>query len=327
MKLLQIKKTDMKRDIKKRIKRNQQGKCALSDSELSDNYSMIDTDRVVLKMNGGTYTDENTRIVDPVEHMKRHGNYRERQEELRELKIMVDGREQLLKTVNGISNRLLAMKRGVDEMDKVTFDMLNAQLDVAISHIGKADRRIDKYVKSMVNPMAQTAIKIKGLGAMTIAYMLVYVDVTKARYASSVWAYCGYDKASRERYKKGVEGGGSKKMRAALYRMADSMIKTRAVYRDVYDREKGKLEVSEKMVISRNTQGKEVEVMWKETKPCHRHGAAIRKMIKHFLADWWMVYRTIEGLTTEPLYVQDKMGHKGIIQPEQRGWDIKIKDI
>ena len=310
-----------KKKIKERISKTQQGKCALSGKELAVDYALMDTDRINPKMNGGIYEDENTRILDPVEHMKRHGNYRERQAELHELKTMVDGREQLLKTVNGINNRMLAMKRGTDELDKVTVELLNEQLNIAISHMGKADRRIDKYVKKMENPMAQAALKIKGLGAMTIAYMLVYVDVHKARYASSVWAYCGYDKASRDRYKKGVEGGGSKKMRAALYRMADSMIKTRAVYRDVYDNEKAKLEASEKMVISRNTQGKEVNVMWKETKPCHRHGAAIRKMIKHFLADWWYVYRTLEGLTTEPLYVQEKMGHTGIIQPKERGWE------
>ena len=310
-----------KEKIKERIGKNQNGRCALSEKELSVDYKLIDTDRLTPKMDGGIYTDENTRIVDPVEHMKRHGNYRERQEELHELKIMVDGREQLLKTVSGVNNRLLAMKRGTDELDQTTVEMLNEQLNVAISHMGKADRRIDKFVKAMQNPMAEAALKIKGLGAGTIAYMLVYVDIEKARYASSVWAYCGYHKAAHERYEKGVAGGGSKKMRAALYRMADSMIKTRCVYRDIYDREKAKLEVSEKVVISNNTQGLKTEVMWKETKPCHRHGAAMRKMIKIFLAHWWLVYRRIDGLPTELPYVQAKMGHTGIIQPEEMGWE------
>ena len=74
------------------------------------------------------------------------------------------------------------------------------------------------------------------------------------------------------------------------------------------------------MVKTRNTQGKLIDAMWCDTKPSHRHGAAIRKMLKHFLADVWKVWRTIEGLPTPHLYVQEKMGHTHIVQPEQRGW-------
>jgi len=47
---------------------------------------------------------------------------------------------------------------------------------------------------------------------------------------------------------------------------------------------------------SRNTQGKLIECLWSETKPCHRHGAGIRKMIKHFLADFWYVWRNVRGV-------------------------------
>jgi hypothetical protein len=60
--------------------------------------------------------------------------------------------------------------------------------------------------------------------------------------------------------------------------------------------------------------------MWKDTKPCHRHGAAIRKLIKHLLADFWFVWRNLEGLPTRPLYVEEYLGHTGIIRPEERGW-------
>jgi len=309
-----------KKALKEAIIKKQNGHCALSEKPLRLAFDLVDTDRVIPKHLGGIYTNENTRIVDPVEHMKRHGNYRERLEEIKELKTMVDGREQLLKTVNGINNRLLAMKRGTDQLDETTVEWLNSQLETSKSHLGKADRRIEKYVKKMNNPIASSAMKIKGLGAITIAYMLAYVDIFKANHASSLWAYCGYDKPSHSRYTKGESGGGNKRMRCVLFRMADSMIKTRSVYRDVYDREKQKLSTSEKVTKTRNTQGKLIDAKWKETKPSHRHGAAMRKMIKHFLTDWWFVHRTFENLETRPLYVQEKMGHKGIIKPEERGW-------
>jgi hypothetical protein len=104
--------------------------------------------------------------------------------------------------------------------------------------------------------------------------------------------------------------------------MAESFIKSRNVYRDIYDRTKQDLSVSEKTVESRNTQGKLITCMWKETKPSHRHGAAIRKMIKHFLADFWYVWRTVEGLDTPMLYPEAKLGHKGIVKPDERGWEF-----
>jgi hypothetical protein len=44
--------------------------------------------------------------------------------------------------------------------------------------------------------------------------------------------------------------------------------------------------------------------------------------MKHFLADFWYVWRTEEGLETPNLYVEEKMGHKGIVRPEERGWEF-----
>jgi len=299
----------------------QKGTCALSGKELPEDPSLMDTDRIDPKANGGQYNDGNYRIVDPVAHMKRHGTYRSRTQELEMLKALVDGREQLMKSAYGANNRLLALKRGTDYLDKTTQEMLENQVQQAMKDLHKTERGIAKFVEKMENPMAKASIKIKGLGALTIAQLLVYIDIEKAKYASSLWAYCGYDKPSHERYTKNVAGGGNKTLRSTMYRMADSMIKSRSVYRDIYDKEKQKLENSQLITKTRNTQGKLIEAMWKDTKPCHRHGAAMRKMIKHFLADFWYVWRTLEGLDTPQLYVQEKMGHTGIIQPEERGWE------
>ncbi len=310
----------MKEALKERIRTKQNGQDAITAKKLAKETRLYDTDRINPKANGGTYTDENTRVLTPVEHMKRHFIYRERTPEMTELKVLIDGREQIRKLVNSINNRILAAKRGTDQMDKPTETWLKLQLKESNSQLGKQGRRIEKYIKSLDMPIVNSALQIKGLGAMTIAYLLVYIDITKAEYASSLWSYVGMDKPSYERYTKGESGGGNKTLRTVLYTMADSMIKTRAVYRNVYDAEKTKLEVSHKIVKSRNTQGKLIECRWCDAKPCHRHGAAIRKVIKHFLADFWYVWRTFEGLPTAALYVEAKLGHIGIIKPEERGW-------
>lgn len=306
--------------LKTKISKKQNGKCALTDELLPGSVSLMDTDRIYPKAKGGIYTDDNTRIVDPIAHMQRHGTYKVREGEFEQLKTLIDARMQLMKMNNSSNNRILAMKRRTDVIDEKTEAFLKEQSDLTKSELGKIDRRIEKYLKSMKTPIAKTALQIKGLGAVTIAFMLVYIEIDKARYASSLWSYVGLDKPSHERYTKTVAGGGNKTLRTALYAMAESFIKSKNVYREVYDNEKHKLEASEKITNSRNTQGKLIQCSWKDTKPCHRHGAAIRKMIKHFLADFWFVWRTLEGLDTPNLYVQEKMGHTGIVKPEERGW-------
>ena len=309
-----------KEALKTKISKAQKNKCAITGKLLKADLSLMDTDRIDQKANGGIYTDENTRIVDPIAHMIRHGNYREREEQLDDLKVLIDGREQLRKSFNSDNNRMLAMKRGTDKLDEQTHSFIETKADETKKELSKIDRRIQKHLKNMDHPIISAAFGIKGVGPITIAYMMSYIDIHKAQYASSLWKYCGYHVASHERYKKGMSGGGNKTLRTVLFTMADSFIKQRNVYRDIYDNEKKKLEASKKLTKSRNTQGKLIECAWMDTKPCHRHGAAIRKMIKHFLADWWFVHRTLEGLPTAPLYVEEKLGHTGIIKPKERGW-------
>jgi hypothetical protein len=319
-----------KNALKAKIAKKQQGKCAINGKKLPVNLSLIDTDRLNPKAKGGIYTDENTRIVDPVEHMKRHGNLKEREKELDELKKLIDAREQLRKLNNSANNRLLAFQRKTDAIDEITKEFLIGQSENTKSELVKLDRRIEKHLMGTKKlpgmqenwPIIKAASQIVGLGPVTIAYLIVYIDIKKARYASSLWAYVGYDKPSHLRYEKNVPGGGNKTLRTQLYVTAGNFIKLKdkCLYRKIYDAEKKKLEASDKITISRNTQGRLIECKWSETKPCHRNGAAIRKMLKHFLADLWKVWRTLEGLDTPLLYPESNLGHKGIVQPEERGW-------
>jgi hypothetical protein len=85
---------------------------------------------------------------------------------------------------------------------------------------------------------------------------------------------------------------------------------------------KRRLEHSELTVDSYNTKGVLIkDVMWKDAKPSHRHGAALRAVAKHFLADYWFVGRTLLGLPTNDLYVKEHLGHQSaIIDPKTRGW-------
>lgn len=296
--------------------------CSITGVRLDGNPSLLDVDRVIEKFRGGQYTIENTRVLTPRAHMDRHGILREREEWFEELKSIMDDRAQTMKVVMKLNNQMLAYKRQVDHARESTEDFLNDTLELAQKRLRKIDAEATKHIKSSTDPLVIAAMGVPGVGPITVAGLQVYVDLEKARSASAMWSYTGLHKSSHERYTKGEAGGGNKTLRTMVWNMANSMTKNRkCAYREVYDRTKARLAVSENVTKSRNTQGKLIECAWKDTKPCHRHGAALRAVMKHFLADYWFVGRELAGLETRPLYVQDQLGHTGIISPRERGWD------
>lgn len=308
-------------EIKDVIRKRQNGSDALAELELPADPSLWDLNRRVPKRNGGKISLKNTQGINAITNMVFNGNYRERDNELHELKNMIDGREQVRKFLNSCNNRILAMQRRTDDLDEITLEWLKLRIKEISSFLTGIDRRIIKHLKSMGDPLIKSAMGVKGIGPITIAYMLVYIDIEKAEYAGNLWSYVGIVKPSHERYTKNIAGGGNKTLRTMLYIMADSMVKTRSTYRDVYDNEKAKLSKSLNIVKTRNTQGKLIECPWKDAKPSHRHGAALRKIMKHFLADWWLVARTLRGLPVAEPYVIGYLGHKDWIRPEERGWN------
>lgn len=310
-----------KRVLKQRLAKVQGGVCGLSGVELETDPALIDTDRVLMKSLGGVYEDENTRIVEPVAHMIRHGIRRERSEGLDALKNLFDDRVQMMKLIMKESNQLLAYQRRTDAINPETAAFLTAHLEPIQDRLAVIDGNITKALKGYPDVLAQTALKVPGVGPITVAALTVYVDLTKAATPSALWKYTGLHASSHERYTKGEASGGNKTLRTVLWNTANSLMKLRTSgYRPVYDLTKDRLAMSEKMVMSRNTQGKLVEVAWKDTKPSHRHGAALRAIMKHFLADYWLVGRTLAGLSTTPLYAEAMLGHTHIIQPRSRGW-------
>jgi len=289
-----------------------------------DNPALLDVDRAIPKAEGGEYTEDNFRVITPTEHMERHGTLRVRSASLETLKAAIDTREQYLKMRNKISNQLLAFERSTDTPHDADIEQLKSILESAELLEKNAMKAVVAAVKVVAkeDPFIAAVMSIKGVAEGTVAYLATYIDLEKAPHASSLWAYVGYDKPSHSRYTKNVAGGGNKRLRTALYRMADSMMKTRGAYRDVYDRRKLKTSNSQKIVKSRNTKGQLVEVAWKDAKPSHRHGDAMRVMIKHFLRDYWLVGREMAGLPTSEPYVQEQLGHTHITTPQEHGWPV-----
>lgn len=310
--------------LKQTIAPNQSNLCALSGVPISPHLApeLLDTDRIIERFKGGEYTIDNTRIVTPRAHMERHGNLRDRPEWMDRLKSIMDDRRQMMKLLMKMNNQLLAYQRQTDEANPETIEFLTDSMDPVKKRLAKIDRQAEKHIKTSEDPLIQAAMNVIGVGPMTVAGLTVYIDLEKAQSVSALWKYVGLHAASNDRYTKGEAGGGNKTLRTILWNMANSMTKNRKCpYREVYDRTKDRLAASEKITKSRNNQGQLVEVAWKDTMASHRHGAALRAMMKHFLADYWFVGRELRGLDTRPLYVQEQLGHTGIISPKERGWE------
>lgn len=298
--------------------------CALCGQPiLGDEYYDMDTDRIVPKAESGDYEKENYRVAHPECHMKRHGTFRDRPKAEDDLKEKVDDREQVMKLCFKINNQVMACKRNTDYLSQDTLSFLESHLKDVEKYLNDKEKDIKKAVKELseVDPFMKSVLSVKGIGEMTAALCYVYIDLEKAKSASSLWSYAGLHASSENRYEKNKSSGGNKSLRTGLYRMAQAQVKLDGAYREVYDRAKAKKEKSEEIVRSRNRQGKMQEVAWKDTMKSHRHGHAMRAIMKHFLADYWLVGRTLSGLSTSPLYAEAvlKSGHRTIM-PEERGW-------
>ena len=310
--------------IDTKILKNKKNICEITGAELEDAPELKDVDRIVPKRDGGTYDQDNIRIVDPTARMILQETYRKREGKYDELKGLIDDRSQIIKLLVKIGNQILAYKRRTDHPSHLSIEILEEASQAPIRRKKELDKEITSLIHSMKkeDALINATLNIKGVGEITVAHMTAYFNLEEAEYPSSLCSYCGYDKANHERYIKGQSSGGNKTLRAIFYNMATSMIKHKAPYAEkIYYPEKLKLENSHKITKSRNTQGKLVECMWKDTKAGHRHGAALRKMIKIFLHHYWLVGRLILNLPTREPYVQEKLGHKNIITPKDMGWD------
>lgn len=175
-------------------------------------------------------------------------------------------------------------------------------------------RRLENVLRDI--PIYNAWLKnIRGVGPAMAGVLLSEINIERAKYPSSLWAYAGLD----------VAGDGKGRSRRADHLIEreyidkdgevktcksitfNPFLKTKLVgvlatsflrvgespYRDIYDKYKHRLEAK-----------------WPDESKGHRHNAAMRYMIKMFLIDLYKEWRAIEGLPVAPPYHEAKLGHK-----------------
>jgi hypothetical protein len=169
---------------------------------------------------------------------------------------------------------------------------------------------------------------IKGIGPAMAGVMLSEIDISKARYPSSLWKYAGLDVAEdgagrsrREEHLILVEytdKHGEKKTRRSitfnpwlkskLFLLGDLFVKHRTPgYREIYDNYKNRLEHHERYGTHRDG---EMDGRKMVTCPGRRHNMAIRYAVKMFLIDLYKAWRPLENLPVAPPFHEAKLGLK-----------------
>jgi len=158
---------------------------------------------------------------------------------------------------------------------------------------------------------------IKGCGPLMSGVILCEIDITKARYPSSLWQYAGLgvgsDGTGMSRRKEHLvqrpytDKDGTPAVRASIVYnpwlktklmgvLAPCLLKAaNPVYRPIYDQYKHR------------TTTDPAKAEWSKG---HHHQAAMRYMIKRFLVDLYKAWRPLEGLPVAPEYHEAKHGHQ-----------------
>jgi hypothetical protein len=182
-------------------------------------------------------------------------------------------------------------------------------------------RRLESVLEEF--PIYEEFLKgIRGCGPAMSAVVIAEIDITKARYPSSLWAYAGLDvvvqndnseSRGRSRRKEHLreidytdkDGKPAKRVGITF----NPFLKTKLTgvlgpcliragsdpYRAVYDHYKHRLESHPK---------------WAAKTKGHRHNASIRYMIKALLLDLYVAWRNLERLPVSAPYAEAKLGLK-----------------
>jgi hypothetical protein len=146
-------------------------------------------------------------------------------------------------------------------------------------------------------------LDVKGCGEGMAAVIISEFDIYKAPHVSNLWSFAGLA-PGKDRKEKGKTCPYNQFLRAKLCGvLGGSFLKSNSPYREYYDNMRVRLEGEKWGMDSKNPGNKD------NPKAGHQHKAAIRYMIKMFLKDLYVAWRTLEGLPVSKPYQEAYLGH------------------
>lgn len=220
------------------------------------------------------------------------------------VRALVDLRDRTLqKSRIAFGNRISALERGADTADPATQKILAKWHE----RFEELEKEADKDIALLVGDIeiVKQLTALKGVGRLLAAKLVAMIDIERADTVSALWRYAGYGvvDGARERPQKGEKLHYNIRLKTTLYLIATSFLRASSPYRAIYDSSKANYEAN--------------RPDWNKARI---HAASMRRMIKVFLAHLWNRWRTLEGLSTRPLYVHEKLGHTSKERAEDYGW-------
>jgi hypothetical protein len=249
------------------------------------------------------------------------------------VRMLVRAREDFQAMRKRMDNRIGRKADGSDQnIDERAF----RSEDVAnVSGIADEARAQEKAIEKMLHralkrfPIYTEWLSgVKGVGDIAAGWIVAEYDIHVATTVSKLWQFTGLnpgmvmgkkrvenkdgtfsyvptgEMVRGDRLTPGHVAPFNKRLRTAMVGvLADGFIKAQNSYAlEYYYPYKHRLEHSEKV----SPGGKP----WCDESKGHRDRAAKRYMIKMFLADLYVAWRTIEGLPVRPPYHEEKIGHR-----------------
>lgn len=222
------------------------------------------------------------------------------------LRVAVDLRERVAqKNRIAFNNRLSAIEQGRDEASETTKRFLEQWGE----RMETIESELDASIRDLASdfPIINEMEKVSGVGKLTAAKVVCMIDISRSDNISKLWRYSGFAviDGKAERPTKGQKLAYNMRLKTAFYVLGLGLMRARGPYKAYYDEARAYYEAN--------------RPDWTDG---HRHAAALRKMIKLFIAHLWLRWRQMEQLDTEePYIIAQENNHRHIIPLEKFGWE------
>ena len=195
-----------------------------------------------------------------------------------------------------------AVKKGAPERDMGMLLVIKQRRDDVLAMEEVLFKDLAKNVH--LHPLWDAfLVHVKGCGESVAAVIISEFDINKAPTVSNLWSFAGLA-PGKDRKVKGQKCTYNQFLRAKLCGvLGSSFLKCGSPYREYYDNMKTRLASEKWGMDSKNPTDP------KNPKAGHQHKAATRYMIKMFLKDLYVAWRTLEGLPVREPYNVEYLGN------------------
>lgn len=252
-------------------------------------------------------------------------------------KVVTELKEHYKRLTDGIAkNRTLPAKEGFKGDDLID-DYTSLVLVHHYVEMERVERSQFSHLEDLLTDWpiySEWLTTITGIGPAMAGVLLAYIDVAKAKYVTNLWAYAGLDVGpdglGRSRRKEHLiereytakDGSTQKRLsitfepflKTKLTVLGISFLRTGSPYARLYRQYRHRLETDPHRIKATSALIEQYKKEGKEWRrelwsPRRIHEASLRWMVKMFLKDLWLKWRTMEGLPTGQSYHEAYHGH------------------